>query len=64
MLHPSHKDLSLGTPMLHPSDKDLSLGTPVLAVWAETGWCWPARSGTESRRRWGAALSLTPSLPS
>ena len=28
MLHPSHKDLSLGTPMLHPSHKDLSLGTP------------------------------------
>jgi L-lactate dehydrogenase complex protein LldG len=29
-LHPSYKNLSLGTPPLHPSDKDLSLGTPPL----------------------------------
>ena len=32
-LHPSYKNLSLGTPPLHPSDKDLSLGTPPLATY-------------------------------
>jgi hypothetical protein len=28
-LHPSDKDLSLGTPVSTPGDEDLSLGTPV-----------------------------------
>ncbi|HEY1208971.1 MAG TPA: ABC transporter ATP-binding protein [Terracidiphilus sp.] len=30
VLHPTDKDLSVGTPVLHPTDKDLSVGTPVL----------------------------------
>jgi hypothetical protein len=29
-LHPTDKDLSVGTPALHPTDKDLSVGTPAL----------------------------------